>query len=182
MPVPTSGMTRKLNALSNGLGWGKLDGRAKLFDGGSPPAMYWFSESIADMTLDIHAIQCAMSAAEVAERKPPFRVLQIHAVSYRYRIYAGPVFFSLPTLTEIPELVHVLAPLLHASNFSTPEFRRELVVRFPTVRIPKVQPPLWKSTEMKIVDGRIVVDEAKRLYWKRRLAQFKRKKTDAATD
>jgi hypothetical protein len=174
MPVPTSIMCKKLNALSNGLGWGDLDGRAKLFDDGSAPAFYWCSESIGDMTLDIHAIQPAMSNAEVAERKPSFRSLEVHAVSSRYRVYAGPVSFSMPTFAEIPNLVHVLSPLLHTSNFSTAKCRIDLFKRFPTARVPKNRPPLWKPTEMEIIDGNVVVDKARQRYWKRRFAQIAR--------
>jgi hypothetical protein len=182
VPVPSAIMVRKLNALSNALGWGKLDGRAVLFDDGSAPAMYWCSESLGDMTLDIHAIQRTLSADAIAQRKTPFGMLQINAVSYRFRIYAGPVFFSLPPEKEIPDLAQVLAPLLHVSNFSSPAARRDLVKRYPTARVPKVRPRFWKSTEMKILDGKIVVDEAKRLYWKRRFAQFKRRVSGTTTD
>lgn len=177
MPVPSSTMIRKLNALSSGLGWGDLDGRTKLFDDGSAPAMYWCSDIRGDMTLDIHANQRAMTRSEIACGKRALQMLQIHAVSTRFRIHAGPVFFSLPSIEGIPALVQTLSPLLHVENFDSKASRMDLVRRYPTTVIPKIRPPLWKSTAMKIIDGQIVVDEGKRLYWKRRFAQFKRRAT-----
>lgn len=152
MPIAEQQMINKLNCISVALGWGPLEARMLAFSG--YPSFFWASEAVSDLRFEIHAIQPALTRAEVLNKTRVFSKFQFNVISYKHHIYAGPLIVPLPTRALTTVFAEVLLPFFRRSNFETATARKQFLRTYPTTKW--IMEPGWRPPCIGIESGKIV--------------------------